>query len=82
MNKMYFIYLLLFFCTEPLGMSAVFTVAVGSLGVFMICILLAVYIIKSHKCCFRRNKSSMYHIYECNTTHCIAGFYLKLYLLL
>ncbi|XKL67784.1 hypothetical protein PGB90_003275 [Kerria lacca] len=41
---------------EPLGMSAVFTVAVGSLVVFMICILLAVYIIKSQRCCFRRQK--------------------------
>lgn len=33
-------------------MMTVFTVAVGSLVVFMICVLLSVYIIKSQKCCF------------------------------
>ncbi|XP_065202958.1 kin of IRRE-like protein 2 isoform X2 [Planococcus citri] len=39
---------------EPLPMMTVFTVAVGSLVVFMICVLLSVYIIKSQKCCFAR----------------------------
>lgn len=56
---------LFFLCpAEPLAVSTVFSVAVGSLIVFMICILLAVYIIKSERCCFRK-RSKFRNLLKC-----------------